>query len=456
MEIRHIQLPKITVRKEEYELDSQDIPQEPKGAIKYSLNIAEFPIFSNNKNLKDNEAVEYIFSTEDQQFMQITPSNNPQNINNKILQEFDEKIFYGLLSLYSETGSKNIIIDHPDLLKKSGINYNGRNLNRVKDSLERMNGCEIFFNKIYYDPVAKKEGGDYLRKTKRFYLINNLETISIEKFNEMGDKSKKKYKEHFEKHKNIKEIASFNLSDSIVNEIDLKAFKYFDHKNLLSIKDYTARQLYILLMKWRHWQKTFTIKRRAKFLASRIPLSWKPQNRTKTLRSIKKACEYLKKIKFLNDYVFKNKGKDTTIEFFINKEKLEKYNKKVGIETTGQEDLEIKLIKHIPNIDLLLKLIPKRYHKDLKPIFTEQLNAKSFEQIKSYIEHALKNSSGNFVGFLKKSLEQNWNIISQEADPLINKAKKCYSNCKGSCGATWTEYKERKNHECHYCVKFKK
>lgn len=65
----------------------------------------------------------------------------------------------------------------------------------------------------------------------------------------------------------------------------------------------------------------------------------------------------------------------------------------------------------------------------------------------------------NIPAFLFDAIEGDFaSNQAQDYDPeygsLISKAKSCWAKNKGGCAAVWSNYKNLKTHECHYCKKF--
>ena len=288
-------LPMVEQEEELYNLDEKDMAILPEGSIKYELNLIEFPIFSKDRSIKEHTSKKYVFSEKNNEYLTITPSANREHLTKKILQEFDEQIFYGLMRIYEETGERQIISNYPEILKISGIKYKGENKERVKDSLERMKGCSIVFNSCFF----MKEEGKSIRETKEINLLSSLRVISID------DKNARFYKTAFEKHANLKEIFVATLNEDLVKNLDNKLHKYFKIEDLTEINNATARKIYIMLTKWKHWQKDNPMRRTSRFLASRIPLSWKKSNISQTIKSLEKACTHLKELGKIQDFKIK-------------------------------------------------------------------------------------------------------------------------------------------------------
>ncbi len=496
---QEIILQPVTEIKENYYLDEKDLSSI--NVIKIGFNSTEFPVFSKNDKIKENVAMRYIFNNNNE-FLKVIPGSDPDNICNKILQEFEEKLFYGIKRIYQATGDHHMMGPYPYFMDWSGIPYKGRNPLRTKDGFQRLNGCMIVYNGIYYDAKARSLGYDYVKRTKTIRIIEGLETISYEKFRRMKDSEEKEsIAAVFSKHKNIKEIINFRLSDDIVNELIYDSYRYFNHDELLKMKNGVARKLGMLLVKWQHWLKTDNFKRRCKLLASRVPLSWK--HPSSTVRNLVTACEYLKDEKNYLDYrstIVKNynklgRGKNAEIDFHLNKNNLYMVNDKLDISETGQEMLEIEKIeaeniidipyeiqgectifktapinsdtKNKPNNDFMtiLESVPQKHQntKKVHKLITKYLKLKGFNYVIRLVKFSAANSTGGFSGFLEGALENDWeaerrqssqnNAIIKDIRNAKNGAARCYGNCKGGCGATWDRH-QLETDMCFWCEKF--
>jgi hypothetical protein len=83
------------------------------------------------------------------------------------------------------------------------------------------------------------------------------------------------------------------------------------------------------------------------------------------------------------------------------------------------------------------------------------------EQIKRNIEFTkTKTNIKNQAAFLIEAIRNDYAKDSKPVDPKAAEhaanAKKCWTMCKGSCAATWSNYKENTAHDCHFCKKFDK
>lgn len=81
------------------------------------------------------------------------------------------------------------------------------------------------------------------------------------------------------------------------------------------------------------------------------------------------------------------------------------------------------------------------------------------EQIKRNIEFTksktdVKNPAAFLVEAIRGDYAKNHKPIDPKATEHIAKAKKCWTQSQGNCGATWSIYKNNQAHDCHYCKKF--
>lgn len=443
------ELPQIIRKKEKYNLNKEDLPIVPLGSIKYELNLIEFPIFSKDKKISENVEITYTFSEKEDEHLTITPGNESENICNKILQEFDEKIFYALMRIYEETRKRKIVSDYSSLIKIADMKYTTQSLYRAKDSLQRMESCSIKFNKAFYDAKSKKDGLNYIKQTKKLNLLSSLETLTFEKYKNKGiEKNEEDYKKYFNRHKNIKEIFIATLNDDIIENIENHSHKYFKTQDLLALKNSTVRKLYIMLTKWRHWEKKNKIRRTSKFLASRIPLSWTKSNIPGSVRSLEKACEELKRTGKISDYNINRENglENSSIDFIFRKVNediaIEELNKLIGIEETGHEKIEIvkeekkefmeqlKLMdeeEKIYSIEVLelFNLLPKVDRIELrKDSFEELLKKHSFDMLKSDLNYCSKKNTDDFFAyFLKSTNSGHYSLAEIEKQKKIDELK---------------------------------
>jgi len=319
-----------------YDLDSDPELENNLELIKYEMNMIELPFFTKDKNIEDGKARKYIFSERDKSYMKVIPSGDLDLISNKIPQEFDEKIFYGILKLSKKQKSQEVITDYFTLAKVSNVPY--KNLERIKDSIERLSRCTIELHNILYNAQL----GVKIAGKEPFPILQQAFTYSFEQTVEFPKELREKYQKHFRNSK-INEILILTFSNHMYKNIEHKGFLYFDQKELLNIKNATARKIYLLITKWQGWEKKTTIKRACRFLASRIPLSWEKSNISKTVEYIETSAALLKRKNLINDfYLTRTKPlANSYIEFCFSDQtnKVIEFNKKAASVTTGHENM---------------------------------------------------------------------------------------------------------------------
>lgn len=408
----------------DYDLDDDKELTNNSDLIKYEFNLIELPFFTKDKTIGDGVAKQYNFSKNKEQYMRVVPSGDPHLKSNKIPQEFDEKIFYGIMKLSKEQNSDVVITDYFTLAKVSGVLY--KNKERINDSIQRLRTCRFELNNLFYTA----ENSEIARERKDFNILQDLEEYDLKRVLNLKDVAKKElYRKYFRNSK-IDCILVMTLSKRIYSNITNKAFLYFNQQHLLEIDNATARKLYLLITKWQGWEKKNQIRRSCRFIASRIPLSWeKKTNVPGTIKCIDSAAALLKSKNLISDY-FLAKTKpieDSYIDFYFNGEtnKVIEYNRRAAsAHTTGQENIVINSVENdfiddrqatifdifdfAPEIKELFDKLPEEQKTDsVKKIF-EKFAAKGFDYVKSNVDYALEKCSDNFPAYLNMALKEDF------------------------------------------------
>jgi len=421
---------KIELEEINYNLDSDLDLETNSELIKYEFNMIELPFFTKDRNIEEGKARKYTFSERDKSYMIVSPSGKPGLISNKIPQEFDEKIFYGILKLSKEQNSKEVITDYFTLAKVSGVHYN--DLGRVKDSLERLSNSKIELHNLFYDAVAKSR----LNGSDEFSILQRKQEYTLKSVLNLSEDKREKYKKYFRNSK-ILEILVLTLADNVYKNIEHKGFLYFNQKELLEIDNATARKLFILITKWQGWEKKQVIKRSCRFLASRIPLSWEKTNIPGTINVIESAVNQLKKKNLINDFVLSRTKPLTNsyIEFnFGNiRNKVSDYNLRAAGVTTGHEDIiidavedeflndkQLNLFADISESELssILERIPEKHRTPSNIETIKHFTNSGVEYIIAAIEYTKKHCKDNFDAYLSKCLLENWAKGEREKQEL--------------------------------------
>ncbi len=411
----------IEIEEINYNLDSDPELEANSELIKYEFNMIELPFFTKDKNVGDGKAKKYIFSEKDKSYMKITPSGDTDLISNKIPQEFDEKIFYGILKLSREQDSKTVITDYFTLAKVSGVHYN--DMKRIKDSIQRLRNCKIEMNNLFYNATIKGK----MDGNQDFNILQDKEEYTFKEMQKLPEEKKEQYRKYFRNSK-ISEILVMTLADKVYNNIEKKGFLYFNQKELLEINNATARKLFLLITKWQGWEKKLSIKRSCRFLASRIPLSWEKTNIPGTINVIESAVNQLKSKNLISNFVLSRTKplSNSYVEFYFNDtgSRLYDYNYKAAGITTGHEGLVIDAVTdeflderqmslfpgNISEDEFngIMQLLPEKHRTGVNEDILKTFTAKGKEYLISSIEYAKKNCKENFDAYLRMTIEKDW------------------------------------------------
>lgn len=421
----------------EYQLESDA------DLIKYEFNLIELPFFTKDKKVRENVSRRYIFS--ENESMLLTPSAKDGVISHKILQEFDEKIFYGILRLAREQKSGKIITDYYSLAKISGVDYH-RFLERIKDSVERLSEVDIEFNNLFYDARFRRKvkGKDHFRLLQRARIYKFDDIVDLNSDIDLDESERETCKKYFFKRR-MSEILILELANHIYSNMANKGFLAFSHSNLLLIDNSTARKLYVLITKWHGYDlknvaESNSLIRDCKFIASRIPLSWQTSTNIRdSIDSIESAAEILKSQNLIKDYVLtKTKPlSDSVIEFvfYPSNDVISKYNVLAASQITGQENSRIVRINDekqatifdmVPTADVenLFREVPEAERTESVKKLLEKFASKGSDYIKSNILYTNANCPENYPGYLSRALADDFAAIEREKAELKAKQEK--------------------------------
>ena len=268
----------IKIDEEVYDITEILKEETHKNIIRMEMNSIEYPLFTKNKKIKENVGMKYVFNTEKEQYLEIKPV-----INERIPSEFDERLYIGMLNILREQGYKRkIYFNYKKLMDMSKIAYNGRSLSLVKRALERLGTTSFIFNNCFY---SNPQMG--ILKNKVVTKILSYREINLDKAIKIDDNL-----QSFFSNGRIKDIIEVTFDDNFFDNIISKGYLYFNADDLQKLEYDISRSLYTMMTKWRN--KNMYLKRYSKFLASRIPLSWKKENIATSIKSIKRAMEELK------------------------------------------------------------------------------------------------------------------------------------------------------------------
>lgn len=312
-----------TLEEEIYDLS--DVEKGNSDLIRVEMNIIEFPLFTKNKKIQMNQGMKYVFDSDKNKYLEVTPV-----LNGKIPLEYDENIFYALLRIYKKQNlNKKIFFDWGHLLSEANLKYTGGNLEKTREALIRMTKTFYTFHNTFYSNPDGRVLSDEIRTT-----MFSSRVISFTEAQE----SREDLLMYF-KNKKVKEIVEVTFSDYFYQNIIRKGFIYFDSKELLGINNAVTRNLFMLFTKWRNGKDFLMCY--SKLIASRVPLSWKKENINKSVKIIQRSLDELKEMNLIKDYNF-NKKKNYETSYFQIYFDLSKHNRHyVKREKTHQENLQI-------------------------------------------------------------------------------------------------------------------
>ena len=380
----------IKIDEEVYDITEILKEETHKNIIRMEMNSIEYPLFTKNKKIKENVGMKYIFNTEKEQYLEVKPV-----INERIPSEFDERLYIGMLNILREQGyNRKIYFNYKKLMDMSKIAYNGRSLSLVKRALERLGTTSFIFNNCFY---SNPQMG--ILKNKVVTKILSYREINLDKAIKIDDNL-----QSFFSNGRIKDIIEVTFDDNFFDNIISKGYLYFNADDLQKLEYDISRSLYTMMTKWRN--KNMYLKRYSKFLASRIPLSWKKENIATSIKAIKRAMEELKEKGLIDGYRF---DKNTTNEksyfeiFFNKKHNINLYNTHL----TGQENLVIGESEE----SLINNMDPKIIEEKREKIQTTNEN---FKKIISFRWQWAKKGYESIEAYERDLLETEFKIIEEE------------------------------------------
>ena len=380
----------IEIDEEIYDITEIIKEETHKNIIRMEMNTIEFPLFTKNKKIKENVGMKYIFNKENDQYLEVKPV-----INEKIPSEFDERLYIGMLNILREQGyNRKIYFNYKKLMDKSKIAYNGRSLSLVKRALERLGTTSFIFNNCFYSNPQME-----IKKNKIVTKILSYRELNFERAIKVDEGLK-----IFFTNGKIKEIIEVTFDDVFFDNIISKGYLYFNADDLQNLEYDISRSLYTMMTKWRN--KNVYLKRYSKFLASRIPLSWKKENIAGSIKSIKRAMEELKEKGLIDEYRFdKNKSNDKSyFEIFFNK----KHNKNLyEAYLTGQENFVIDETKEKLLEDSKLLILEDKEEK-------REITRENFEKTVSFRWQWAKKGYDDIEIYKKDLLKTEFKIIEEE------------------------------------------
>ncbi len=374
--------------------------------IRLEMNIVEYPIFSKNKNIKQNQVRKYYFNSEKSSFLEVRPA-----FNSSIPGDFEERIFISLTKImrdrgYNQTFYTNIseILDNLNVPRgtKNGL------YKKAKESIDKMANSTYRFKNLFYSNEANQVIDDLINTNMFTYRVITIRDADNKENDYFSDKR-------------VKEVYKITFSEEFFKNIIAKGYLAFDAEELLNIKDSITRSIFTMITKWR--KNELELKKPAYFIARRIPLAW--TNVSRAVKIIENACIYLKENNFILDYQLEKTGKIDTTEFiFYFDESHNKIKQKNFYDEKSSFDRYITHEEHdeiTQSGDLLTVLNDERYEKimEIVPEKLKKLNTFS-KELKKYLkeyeynyvrytlEYTLQHSKTSSLKYFKDALKNNW------------------------------------------------
>lgn len=392
--------------------------------IRLEMNIVEYPIFSKNKNIKQNQVRKYYFNSEKTSFLEVRPA-----FNSSIPGDFEERIFISLTKIMRDRGyNQTFYTNISEILDNLNVPRSTKNglYKKTKESIDKMANSTYRFKNLFYSNEVSQVVDDLINTnmfTYRVVTIKEAENTETDFFVD----------------KRIKEIYKITFTDEFYKNIIAKGYLAFDAEELLNIKDSITRSIFTMITKWR--RNSLELKKPAYFIARRIPLAWK--NVSRAIKTIENSCIYLKNNDFILDYKIEKTGKLDTTEFvFYFDEHHNKIKQKNFYDEKSSFDRYITHEEHdeiTQSGDLLTALNSEKYQKIMEFVpekfkklttFSKEIKKAlaqyEYQYVKYTLEYTLQYSKTSSLKYFKDALRNNWaeEYISKKQQNAVKKTEK--------------------------------
>lgn len=374
--------------------------------IRLEMNIVEYPIFSKNKNIKQNQVRKYYFNSEKTSFLEVIPS-----FNSSIPGDFEERIFISLTKIMRDRGYKQTFFTNiSEILDNLNVPRSTKNglYKKTKESIDKMANSTYKFKNLFYSNELSQVVDDLINTNMFTYRVITIKDTENSEEGIFADKR-------------VKEIYKITFTDEFFKNIIAKGYLAFDAEELLNIKDSITRSIFTMITKWRH--NSLELKKPAYFIARRIPIAWK--NVSRAIKIIENSCIYLKKNDFILDYKIEKTGKIDTTEFIFyfaehhNKIKQKNfYDEKSSFERyiTHEEHDEITQSGDLLTVvtteqyKKIIENLPEKFKKlsTLTREIKKALTIYDFDYVNYTMEYTILNAKTSSLKYFKESLKNNW------------------------------------------------
>lgn len=392
--------------------------------IRLEMNIVEYPIFSKNKNIKQNQVRKYYFNSEKTSFLEVRPA-----FNSSIPGDFEERIFISLTKIMRDRGyNQTFYTNVSEILDNLNVPRSTKNglYKKTKESIDKMANSTYRFKNLFYSNEISRVVDDLINTNMFTYRVITIKEAS----NNESD---------FFMDKRVKEIYKITFTDEFYKNIIAKGYLAFDAEELLNIKDSITRSIFTMITKWR--KNELELRKPAYFIARRIPLAWK--NVSRAIKTIENSCIYLKKNNFILDYKIEKNGKIDTTEFVFyfdeshNKIKQKNfYDEKSTFERyiTHEEHDEITqsgdllTVLNFEKYEKIMEIVPDRFKKlttfskEVKKALTQY----DYSYVRYTMEYTLQHSKTSSMKYFKDALKNNWaeEYIAKKQNRLVKSKEK--------------------------------
>ncbi|MGL6120212.1 MAG: hypothetical protein ACRC0V_06850, partial [Fusobacteriaceae bacterium] len=378
--------------------------------IRVEMNTIEYPLFTKNKRINKNNIITYEFNNTNNQYLKVTPLAEY-----RIPGDFEEKIFFALMKLYKANGhDQTIYTDITTLISEMRVAYSGKTVKMVKAGLKILSGTTYEFNNLFYSNEARKIVSDNIQ--------TNMFSIRTIQFSEAQKIENPEMIKCFRNSK-IKEVIQVKFTGHFYDNIIRKGYLYFDRQDLLQIENAVARTLYMMITKWRN--KELYVRRYSKFLASRVPLSWKKKNISGTLKLLNEAFQLLNENKVISRFRFNNeKGSELSyFEIWFDETHNKPFIKKSLEFNPLEEEFEItnqikELMSDLPIIESevtketreLLALLPEKAKTltTMEGKVEKAIKKYGYDYTRGAVLYTNTNAKSSFGKYFDGTIAQNW------------------------------------------------
>ena len=380
--------------------------EQDRDLIRLEMNIVEYPIFSKNKSIKQNQVRKYYFNSEKTSYLEVLPS-----FNSSIPGDFEERIFISLTKIMRDRGySQTFYTNVSEILDNLNVPRSTKNglYKKTKESIDKMANSTYRFKNLFYSNEMSQVIDDLINTNMFTYRVITVRDAQSEESDFFADKR-------------IKEIYKITFTDEFYKNIVAKGYLAFDAEELLNIKDSITRSIFTMITKWRH--NNLELRRPAYFIARRIPIAWK--NVSRAIKIIENSCIYLKKNDFILDYKMEKKGRIDTTEFiFYFAEHHNKIKQKNFYDEKSSFDRYITHEEHdeiTQSGDLLTALNSEKYQKIMEMVpdnfrklttfpkeIKKALASYDYYFVKYTLEYTIYNSKTSSLKYFKDALKYRW------------------------------------------------